>query len=61
MSKCTVSGKSRTNYWPVILGIVDISKGSHTITITGASNSMNLGGIYIFNNATAGGLNGFEA
>ena len=60
MGKCTVSGSSRTNYWPVILGTVDLAKGNHTLTITGSSNSMNLAGIYIFDNATAGGTNGFE-
>ena len=58
MGKCTVSGSSRMNYYPVILGTVDISKGEHTITIKGTSNTMNLGGIYIFDNASAGGSNG---
>ena len=48
MGHCTVSGSSRMNYWPVLLGSVDISAGSHTIKITGTSNTMNLGGIYIF-------------
>ena len=61
MAVCKGNGiTTRINYWPVILGTVDISAGSHTITITGTSNKMNLGGIYIFDNATAGGLNGFE-
>ena len=60
LGKCTVSGNVRINYWPVILGTVSISEGEHTITITGSSNALNLGGIYIFDNATAGGLNGFE-
>ena len=55
MGKCTVSGSSRMNYFPVILGTVNLAKGSHTITINGSSNTMNIGGIYIFNNATAGG------
>ena len=51
---------TRINYWPVILGTVDIAQGSHTITITGTSNKLNLGGIYIFDNATAGGDNHFK-
>ena len=58
MGKCTVSGKSRMNYFGVILGLVDITAGSHTIKITGSSNAMNLGGIYIFDNSTAGGETG---
>ena len=58
MGKCTVSGSSRMNYFPVILGTVDISQGSHTIKIIGSNNTMNIGGIYIFDNATAGGSNG---
>ena len=53
-------GVKRPNYWPVILGTVDISAGEHTITIKGTSNKLNLAGIYIFDNATAGGANGFE-
>ena len=52
---------TRINYWPVILGTVDISAGNHTITIKGTSNKMNIAGIYIFDNAIAGGLNGFES
>ena len=60
MAKCTVSGTSRANYWPVILGTASIAAGNHTITITGSSNALNLAGIYIFDNATAGGQNGFE-
>ena len=55
MGKCTVSGSSRMNYFPVILGVMDISKGNHTITITGTSNTMNIGGIYIFDDSTTGG------
>ena len=53
MGKCG----SRTNYYPVILGEVDIPAGSHTIKLTGTSNSMNVGGIYIFDaaNGTGGG------
>ena len=56
-------GVKRPNYWPVILGTVDVTAGSHTIVIKGTSsaNALNLGGIYIYDNATAGGLNGFEA
>ena len=48
---------SRTNYYPVILGEVDIPAGSHSIKLTGTSNSMNVGGIYIFDaaNGTGGG------
>ena len=57
MGKCTVSGSSRMNYYPVILGTVDIAQGEHTITINGTSNTMNLGGIYIFDNAFSGGDN----
>ena len=51
MGKCS----TRVNYYPVILGNTSISAGSHTITITGTSNSMNVAGIYIFDAATAGG------
>ena len=56
-------GVKRPNYWPVILGTVDVTAGSHTIVIKGTSsaNALNLGGIYIYDDATAGGLNGFEA
>ena len=50
----------RPNYWPVILGTTDIDIGDHTITIKGTSNKLNIAGIYIFDNATAGGANGFE-
>ena len=57
MGKCTVSGSSRMNYFPVILGTADIAKGEHTISITGSANTMNLGGIYIFDNASSGGNN----
>ena len=57
MGKCTVSGTSRMNYFPVILGTVDISEGDHLIIINGTTNTMNLGGIYIFDNASAGGDN----
>ena len=58
MGKCTVSGVSRMNYFPVILGTTEISEGEHTIEIFGSTNVMNIGGIYIFDNATAGGSNG---
>ena len=51
---------TRINYWPVILGTVDIIEGEHTVTIKGGQYNMNIAGIYIFDNATAGGLNGFE-
>ena len=50
---------TRINYWPVILGTTAISEGSHTITVTGTSNKLNIAGIYIFDNATAGGDNHF--
>ena len=51
MGKCG----NRTNYYPVILGEVDISTGNHTIKLTGTSNSMNVGGIYIYDASTASG------
>lgn len=51
---------TRINYWPVILCTVQITKGDHKITIEGGSYNMNIAGIYIFDNATAGGQNGFE-
>ena len=51
---------TRINYWPVILCTVEITKGGHTITIDGGNYNMNIAGIYIFDNATAGGQNGFE-
>ncbi len=56
MGKCG----SRTNYYPVVLGEVDIPAGSHTIALAGTSNSMNVGGIYIFDaaNGTGGGQQG---
>ena len=58
MGKCTVSGTSRMNYFPVILGTAEISEGEHIIEIFGSLDTMNIGGIYIFDNATAGGSNG---
>ena len=51
---------TRINYWPVILGTIEVDKGSHTISISGGSYNMNIAGIYIFDNETAGGVNGFE-
>ena len=51
---------TRINYWPVILGTADVSAGGHTIEICGGAYSLNIAGIYIFDNATAGGVNGFE-
>jgi hypothetical protein len=42
------------------LGTVDLDEGEHDIEIIGSENKLNIGGIYIFDNATAGGLNGFE-
>ena len=45
---------NRMNYYFVILGEVDIAAGNHTIKITGTSNTMNIGGIYIFNASTGG-------
>lgn len=57
MGKCTVSGSSRMNYFPVILGTVEIDEGNHVIEIYGTSNVMNIAGIYIFDNSTAGGDN----
>ena len=53
-------GTKRPNYWPVILAVETITAGEHAITISGSSNKLNLAGIYIFDNATAGGVNGFE-
>ena len=60
MGKCTVSGSSRMNYFPVILGTAELPQGNHTIQITGSAETMNIGGIYIFDNATAGGSNGID-
>ena len=60
MGICKGNGiTTRVNYWPVILGTTVISEGNHTITITGTSNKLNVAGIYIFDNATAGGDNHF--
>ena len=54
MGKCS----SRMNYYPVVLGNVDISSGSHTIKINGTSNTMNIGTICIFDTATGSGGSG---
>ena len=53
MGKCG----NRINYYPVILGEVDIPAGNHSIVLKGTSNSMNVGGLYIFDaaNGTGGG------
>ena len=60
MGKCTVSGTARMNYFPVVLASTNIGQGQHTIKIIGTANTMNIGGIYIFDNATAGGSNGLS-
>ena len=46
---------NRMNYYPVVLGNVDISSGNHTIKITGTSNTMNIGTLCIFDASTASG------
>ena len=48
MDKCTKSGKSRTNYYSVLLGNVNVTAGQHTIEINYKGDTMNVGGIYIF-------------
>ncbi|MCR5309113.1 MAG: tyrosine-protein phosphatase [Bacilli bacterium] len=48
MDKCSKGGKNRTNYYPVLLGNVDVTTGQHTITINYKGDTMNVGGIYIF-------------
>ena len=48
MGKCG-SYNARTNYFPVILGNVNLSQGTHTVKIIGTSNTMDIGGIYIYN------------
>ena len=60
MGRCKVSGNTRINYWPVILGTASIGQGNHRIEIKGLGRNINIGGIYIFDNSTAGGQNGFE-
>ena len=42
---------SRMNYYPVILATANISARTHTISLVGTSNEMNVGGIYIFDAA----------
>ena len=54
MGKCS----SRMNYFPVILGSTTIGVGSHTVKITGTSNTMNIGGIYIYNAGSSQGGGG---
>ena len=56
MGKCS----SRMNYYPVVLGNADISAGSHTIKITGSSNTMNIGTICIFDTGTGSGGSGSQ-
>ena len=51
---------NRMNYYPVILGIVDIPAGEHTITVIGSNNTMNIGGLYIFDGSTAIDVGGGE-
>ena len=53
----------RNMYYPVILGIADLSAGEHTIEINGRSDTMHIAGISILNASTAvdlggGGLSG---
>ena len=54
MGKCS----SRTNYYPVILGIANIAAGSHTIKIYGTSNQMDIAVISIFDATTATDVGG---
>ncbi len=61
LGRCKLNGNTRINYWPVILGTTSIAQGNHTIEIKGLGRNINIGGIYIFDNSTAGGQNGFEA
>ena len=61
LGRCKLNGNTRINYWPVILGTASIAQGNHTIEIKGLGRNINIGGIYIFDNSTAGGQNGFEA
>lgn len=48
----------RWMYYPVILGIADISAGEHTIEINGREGSFNIAGISILNASTAVDLGG---
>lgn len=41
---------SRMNYFPVILGNVELSAGDHTLELMGTSNVMNVGSICVFPN-----------
>ena len=61
LGRCKLNGNTRINYWPVILGTASITQGNHEIEIKGLGRNINIGGIYIFDNSTAGGQNGFEA
>ena len=56
MGKCG----SRMNYYPVILGTAHIGAGSHTIKLTGTSNTMNVAGICIYDASTAPDIGGGE-
>ncbi len=48
--------KNRMNYFPVILGDADLTAGTHTVKITGTSNTMNIGTLCVFNaDGTSGG------
>ena len=42
------SGGSSVHYYFIVLGETTVSTGQHTITITGTSKSVNIGGLYIF-------------
>ena len=61
LGRCKLNGNTRINYWPVILGTASIAHGNHRVEIKGLGRNINIGGIYIFDNSTAGGQNGFEA
>ena len=39
---------STAHYYFIVLGEITVSTGQHTITITGTSKSVNIGGLYIF-------------
>ena len=43
---------NRMNYFLVYLGDVDLAAGNHTITITGTSNTMNIGCLSVYNAET---------
>lgn len=60
MGSITKSGAAnqRWMYYPVILGIAEISAGEHTIEINGREGQMNIGGITILNASTAVDLGG---